>query len=130
MITNVIAKGYVPGIAVFFSLDIPPDEPTGCHAEYAGRIYQGNLLLKPPFGGVNYNAGSPADDVHVVLSSSEATPQGALLRLNLLAWRGTAATCTGKVQLRQGKTTIVDLPLSVVLKANTLAEQHFDIYCA
>jgi hypothetical protein len=112
---------------VFMSVLVPAHQQ-GCHARYEVDVYRYGASVRT-LRGVNYDIGSPANDNFEILSSSQATPQGALIRLAIYLQKMTTANFSAEFRLQQGKNTIVHEKSSGSFPAGKIVVLEYDIYC-
>lgn len=128
-IKTVQATNYEPGTAVFVSIIVPGDQATGCKARYDVDVYQGGFSVRQ-IRGANYDPGSPGNDTFPVLSSMQATPVGALLRLTVYLQQMNSNKYTFEVAVNQGARTLYRDKPGGTLASGKVEVIEYDIFCS
>jgi hypothetical protein len=127
MVQSLKTKGYKPGTPVFMSTLVPGDV-NGCKGRYVIEVYQLGTTTRE-IKGTNYDPGSPANDMHVVLSSSQATPIGALIRLTVYLQQVNKPKYSANIFLQQGSKIIVQDQPTGSFVAGQVTILEYDIFC-
>jgi hypothetical protein len=129
MVKSIQTNNYAPGTAVFLSLLSPIQGPGGCKARYVVEVYQQGTAMRE-IKGLNYDPGSPGNDSFCVLSSSQALPSGAVIRVVVCLQETSDPQHRFDLKLQQGNMVLCKDAIKASFVTNQIAVLEYDIFCS